>query len=359
MAPTSTTATRPTFLERQVDRLAAPRVVASILFIFILSLIGVGLMGGIPLPRLAGRFWFGRLLNAALFAYLLLAYRFTRQFRDKAIDAFRSLVTLSDEKFDELLAQSRARSTRREWMGVVAGAVFGLLLMRPWRTPPMPHFQQAPDSVRAPVLLARSSPSTWIMSYAILTNVLAFALLGWIIYRALADARLFSNLHRQPLNIDIFDPTPLEPVARMSLSMSMALIGATTLPLILTQDPRSLLRPMPMIINGTLIAVAIIVFFVMMADTHRVMAEAKEQKLKLVRDTLSEMFEKLETRTAAGEFQGMEALSDSITAWLTYKKQVEEAPEWPYTTDTLRNLLVSTLVPVLAWAAQIIVEYIT
>jgi hypothetical protein len=342
-----------------VDRLSAPRVVASILIVFVLSLAGLGLMGGIPVPRLAGRFWIGRLMHAALFGYLLLAHRFMCQFRDGAIDAFRSLVSWSDEKFDEMLAQSSARNSPREWMALVAGAVFGLLLMGPWRARPMPQLQPATGSLQLPGQLARSGPSGWMTLYAILTALLAFGLLGWIIYRALADARLFSDLHRQPLKIDIFDPTPLEPVARMSLSVSVALIGATTLPLILTQDPQSLLRPIPMIINVTLIVVAVIVFFLMMASTHRVMAEAKEQKLKLVRDTLSEMFQKLEARTAAGELHDMEALSDSITAWLTYKKQVEEAPEWPYTTDTLRNLLISTLVPVVAWTAQIIVEYLT
>lgn len=359
MAPASATTTPSTFLERQVDRLSAPRVVASILIIFVLSLAGVGLIGGIPVPRLAGRFWIGRLMHAALFGYLLLAHRFMCQFRDGAIDAFRSLVSWSDEKFDELLAQSSARNSPREWMALVAGAVFGLLLVRPWRARPMPQFQPATGSLQLPGQLARSGPSAWMTLYAILTALLAFGLLGWIIYRALADARLFSDLHRQPLDIDIFDPTPLEPVARMSLSISVALIGATTLPLILTQDPQSLLRPIPLIINVTLIVVAVIVFFLMMASTHRVMAEAKEEKMKLVRDTLSAMFSKLEARTAAGELHDMEALSDSITAWLTYKKQVEEAPEWPYTTDTLRNLLLSTLVPVLAWTAQIIVEYLT
>ncbi|MFQ5592867.1 MAG: hypothetical protein ACE5HA_01830 [Anaerolineae bacterium] len=359
MAPASATTTQSTILERQVDRLSAPRVVASILIVFVLSLVAIGLMGGVPAPKLAGRFWIGRLMHAALFGYLLLAHRFMQQFRDGAIDAFRSLVTLSDEKFDELLAQSRLRSSPREWVALVAGAGGGLLLVRPWRAPRMSQLPQAPGALQAPALQATPNESTLMVLYAILTAVLAFGLMGWVIYRALAGARLFSDLHRQPLNIDIFDPTPLEPAARMSLSISVALIGATTLPLILTQDPQVLLRPIPMIINGTLVVVAVIVFFLMMASTHRVMAEAKEQKLKLVRDTLSGMFEKLEERTAAGELYDMEALSDSITAWLTYKKQVEEAAEWPYTTETLRNLLISTLVPVLAWTAQIIVEYLT
>lgn len=55
----------------------------------------------------------------------------------------------------------------------------------------------------------------------------------------------------------------------------------------------------------------------------------------------------------------MEAFSDAITAWLAYQKVIENAAEWPYTTDMLRNLVASTLLPVAAWVAQMIVELIT
>jgi hypothetical protein len=113
------------------------------------------------------------------------------------------------------------------------------------------------------------------------------------------------------------------------------------------------------IIYGTLTLVSVLIFFLTMASTHRVMVAAKQQKLRLVRHNLSATFEDLQERAAKGQLQDMEALSDSITAWLAYEKRFADAPEWPYTTDTVRNLLMSTLLPVAAWGAQIIVELIT
>ena len=113
------------------------------------------------------------------------------------------------------------------------------------------------------------------------------------------------------------------------------------------------------LIYGTLTLVAILLFFLTMANTHRVMVEAKEQKLRLVRRNLSATFQQLQEQSEVGQLRNMEAYSDSITAWLAYEKRLEDAPEWPYTSDTVRNLLMSTLLPLAAWGAQILVEFIT
>ena len=43
---------------------------------------------------------------------------------------------------------------------------------------------------------------------------------------------------------------------------------------------------------------------------------------------------------------------ESITAWLAYEKRIEAAPDWPYTTETLRNLVASVLIPIATWLYQ-------
>ncbi len=37
---------------------------------------------------------------------------------------------------------------------------------------------------------------------------------------------------------------------------------------------------------------------------------------------------------------------------MTYEKRVEEVPEWPYTADIRRNLVLSTLLPLAVWLAR-------
>jgi hypothetical protein len=43
------------------------------------------------------------------------------------------------------------------------------------------------------------------------------------------------------------------------------------------------------------------------------------------------------------------ALRDFIETWVAYEERVERVPEWPYTSEIRRNLLVSLLVPLAAY----------
>jgi hypothetical protein len=273
----------------------------------------------------------------AIIVYILLTYSLVKPSHDGAIEAFRRLLLVDDDGFDRLVAEMSRGSRRGEWLALGIGAAAGWVIYRPWLMP---------------------DPLFWTKWYALLTVTLMYGLLGWIIYVSLGGSRILAELHRQPLSIDVFDPTPLEPVARLGLGVSLAFIGGITLNVLLNPNPRDLMSVDGLIFYGASMLAAVLVFFLTMISTHRVMAEAREQKLKLVRHHLADAFEKLQQRAAEANLQDMEALSDSITAWLAYEQRIKKAPTWPYTTDTLRNLLASTLLPVAARAAKIILEFI-
>jgi hypothetical protein len=88
------------------------------------------------------------------------------------------------------------------------------------------------------------------------------------------------------------------------------------------------------------------------------MADAKNRELELVRQGLADVFQELRDQRTEHRPRDRESLSHDITDWLAYEKRVEQAPEWPYSAHTLRNLLMSTLVPVVAWVAHVIVELV-
>jgi hypothetical protein len=283
-------------------------------------------------------FWLAEADQPAIVVYILVNYHLLKRSHQNALQALRSLMSLDDDAFDRLVVQTSVLVRRREWVASGMGAACGLLLQGPWGMPDL-YF--------------------WRRLFLFLSVTIVYGLLGWIIYVLLASSRQFAELHRRPLDIDVFDPTPLEPIARWSLGISLVFIGGITLSMLFNPTAEEFLSIEGILIYGTLILVSVVMFFLTMASTHRAMVEAKDEKLRLVRRNLSVTFQKLQERAAKSQLQDMEALSDSITAWLAYEKRFEEAPEWPYTTDTVRNLLMSTLLPVAAWGAQIIVELIT
>jgi hypothetical protein len=253
-----------------------------------------------------------------------------KRLRDRAIAAFRPLVPLDDGDFQRLLAEAPLFNRRREWLAVAIGVVGGLLLMRPW---------------------GGVFPSFWLKLYGVLLVGLLYGVSGWFIYVSLAGTRLFDKLRDHASNVNAFELKSLEPIAHWSLGIALAYVGSMTFSLLLT-FPYLTLSAEPIIGYGTSVLVTVAVFFLNMMSTHRIMVEAKDRELKLVRDNLVAASEALQQRTAQGGAEDLGPLADFVDTWLVYEKRVEAVPEWPYTTAIIRNLVLSLLLPGVVGFAQ-------
>jgi hypothetical protein len=186
--------------------------------------------------------------------------------------------------------------------------------------------------------------------YALLVGGLMNGLLGWFIYSSLSGTRLFAQLHHHALDINIFDLGSLEPIGRWSLGIALSYIGGITLSLLFI--PRFTPTIETIILYGTLTLTPVLVFFLNMLSTRRAIVAAKRHKLNMVRDNLAAASQALEERAAKGQVEDVEAQLDCIAAWVTYEKRVKEVPEWPYTADIKRNLVLSLLLPLAAYMIQ-------
>lgn len=89
-----------------------------------------------------------------------------------------------------------------------------------------------------------------------------------------------------------------------------------------------------------------------MLSTRQTIIAAKKRKLGMARDNLAAASQALEERAAKGQPGDTQALLDSIAAWATYEQQVKKVPEWPYTADIRRSLVLSTLLPLAVWMVR-------
>jgi hypothetical protein len=160
-----------------------------------------------------------------LMVYILSLLPILRRVHDSAIESLRSVVVMDDDAFDRTVAEVSIRGLRREWVATGVGAAAGLLLLSPWSKPPL-HFW--------PIKL-----------YLLLSTTLLYGLVGWFIYVSLTDSRLFTKLLSHSLDIDVFDLTPLQPIARWSLSISLGINGGITLATALVTPPGTRLATCP------------------------------------------------------------------------------------------------------------------
>jgi len=342
MATESTIIIPSSLLEELAERtrLSWPQVAIMVGLVLILFLVGAAYLDGVVAGPFNAEFWQNGMLYPALITYMLLLYPILRRLSERAIEAFRPLLLINDDDFNGLLAEMPLFNRRRQWLALGIGVVGGLLLWRPWD-------YYGPTGAW---LSSGGRSGGWVPLYQVVALGLMYGLLGYFIHASLFSTRLFTELHRQPLEINIFDRRPLEPIARWSLGIVLSYIGGITLSLLFIPQRLSIIQNI--IMYSTFILVSALMFFLNMMSTHRAIAEAKNRELNMVRDNLAAASQALKERATKGQVEDTETLSDSIRAWVTYEKRVKEVPEWPYTADIRRNLVLSILLPLAAFMVK-------
>ena len=276
------------------------------------------------------------LLPSAILTYILIVSPIMERMQHGVLDALRPMVLIDDEGFDRLVAEASRISPVGEAVAFGAGAAFGLWLG---------------------VISFTDEGLFWLgLCYTLLSGLMLGTLV-WIIYAAIAGTRLTRELLRQPLQVDIFDIEPFEPMGRHSLTSSLVILGGVVLGIIFGLAPDTLYDWRNWILYGILALVSVLIFFLSMRDTHRVLATEKKRELDAVQAHILTACRALVQRLDAGEDTGR--LGAEINGLVAYEKRVQAARTWPYNTTMLRTLFVSVVIPAGAAAAQAIFEVVT
>lgn len=270
-------------------------------------------------------------------AYILVVAPIMSGMETDVVRSIRPIARVDEDEFQRVVLRSRSVPLRDEVLAIAAGAVLSLF------------FTGLP------------SPAwPWTAFVWFSMTVLMFSLLAWTAYLALTSTRTINALLRLPLDVDPLDPHPFQAIGRQSLALALVFVGGTTLGALLSGvnaqallDPSFQRSPFPVFL--VLISlVPVLVFFLNMLPTHRVLANAKDQELRAVRRQLHDAFRLLlEPGRPAREPGELPALIAALTG---YEKAVADARTWPYNTATIRTLAFSVLIPAATVLARRIFE---
>jgi hypothetical protein len=270
-------------------------------------------------------FWTGEVEPIAILTYVLLVHHILNVYGREALQSVRPVVALDDRGFDDLVAHMSAVIVKYQWVPMVAFSGLSVLLLETWNWP----FGFLWNGLTSRVI-----------------SLVEYAFIGSAMYLVVARNLFFTNLFKQPMNIDVFNPAPVRPMGRWGLSVAAAIMGGVTISVLLVGNPQEILslEHLPMYLVATVVAV--LAFFGSMSSTHRVLVRAKERELSAIRGDLSTMYRDLRKRSEVGTLGGMDEMSNTITAYLGYERRIADAQEWPYTANTLRGLFATVLLPI-------------
>jgi hypothetical protein len=278
--------------------------------------------------------WRSLFISPAVIAYVLLISPSLARTDAQVIAALRPLILIDDAEFERLTNKATYTQPAHELIACAAGLGFGIAMALPAR----PGFI-----------------SVWAGVFWLVTISMMYALLAWLVYAAIAGARMTSALYRQPMRVSVLDTTPFEVVGRQSLLLALAFIGGITLSLVIGGVQQSSLQGISFWLSyAPIIAAPVIVFFLNMLATHRVLAQARSQALADVRHQLEGagrgLVQQLDEKQDAG------ALAAVVATLVAYEKRLTEARTWPYNTAMIRTLFLSVLVPIGTILLQMIIK---
>ena len=172
----------------------------------LLALVGAAYLDGIVSRILTTDFLRLLLLQPTVSWYILLLQYFLRPSRVAVIDAFRPMTRMDMLEYNRLLVRISPLTRRGELIAMAIGLVVGIVAPLEW---------MVPEQFR------------WTNLYLTLSTWILFAMVVWGVYSSLAVTRLFTRLHHQKLEIDLFHPTFVDAIARRSLAI--AYVGAIAL----------------------------------------------------------------------------------------------------------------------------------
>jgi hypothetical protein len=268
-------------------------------------------------------------LPVAMILYVILISKPLGHSSQVALDAFRSVVQLDDEAYSRLLQQARHVKPAHELTGICVGMALGLLNVSTW---------------------GMEQGFYWSKLYLYLSMGVMYALLAWTLVITVSWTHLTRELHRQPLQFDLFDTTPFEPVGRQSLIIALVIIGGLTISLLFTFQPENLRLPAFWVVNAIMVLIPLVIFFLSLRPTHALLAAEKRHQLdsvqRLIVETSRELVRRMEQRETSQRSTETSTLAAELSALAVYEQHLETARTWPYNTAMLRTLFLTGLVPV-------------
>jgi len=268
--------------------------------------------------------WRPILLGPVVILYILVVSQMMAKSSAAMLGAFRPLVGMDADGFDQLVRGVLRVRPAGEGIAILCSTLIGFAMS---------------------LTTMQNIHTFWLRIYMPVAMSLMIGLLGWTIFGSFAETKLFTALHRQPLQMDILDIKPFEPVGRYSLVTALAFVGGITLGVIFGLDVHNVLAWQTWLLFLPLMSVPVIVFFLNMGATHRLLAFEKKRQLRAVLEGIVRTSHELQRRLASGERLG--ELAVEYTALSAYEARLRAASTWPYNIAMLRTLSLTIFAPVL------------
>jgi hypothetical protein len=253
----------------------------------------------------------GTFVMPLLIVYILTYLRLLRRATVRALASLRSSVLIDDEEYEARAHHIVCTKPRTEWILLACAVSLVVVLF---------VFLKA-DLLRSDWGLPSNIPAAMFI-------LGMYSLLGWLllmlVHTSIRHGLDLYRLARRPLKVNVFDPTNLLPLGRLSMIQSLPIVGVLLIPMVLLGMPTS---------GGFLVvavsAVSLLALFIPLWGVHEQIDQAKEEALDIIYRQLDRVQEQVLVDLDA-EIPNFETLSDRTGLMLKLRETIQESSNWPF-----------------------------
>ena len=253
-------------------------------------------------------------LDPVILVYILVVHPFMHRRWERAMHSLEALAPHAGGA-----GRPKPASRRGEWGAMLLGALVGLAVAR------------------------RVPAEGWLRLYSGATSALMFALLAAAIYGSVVRSRHLAAYSRG-LELNVFDGHLLTPFAQWGQSLSLVFVGGISLSL-LFQSYASLRSMEGVIVYGSMVIVALTLFFMSMWTIHVALAKAQDKELARVRRDLGAAREALLRHRACESAGAVQDAYLPVVVLGAYEQQVRHASTWPFNPTIVGRVFASAGAP--------------
>jgi len=244
--------------------------------------------------------------------YILIHMRLIKQTTIRGLVQLRPAVKIDDAAYDRHVARMVCDKVVVELVIVALAAGLVVLFFIIPANGVRRFLQQGPADIVA-------------VGVMLLYYLIAFAALLSLVYTSIRNAAALSALSRQPLQVNVFDPTPLLPFGRISLVQSLAFVGIFLIPLIIVGPPRA---------GGgwlvlSLSSLGLMALFAPLWGVHRQIVSERDRVLATISAELLQVQATLATAPPTDVAQ-LKTLAERTDLIIAFQKHILAAPSLPF-----------------------------
>ncbi|MEH6592975.1 MAG: hypothetical protein V7746_22085 [Halioglobus sp.] len=275
------------------------------------------------------------LFFALIIAYIIPVFSYITARSQEALIELRPILDLDDQAFQKALVLLDSASPRQTWQFLCAGALAGFV-----------HMSFVRGSVEGVLNDLLTSVSGFMST---LGALLVWVIMTTVISMLIQQSVLFGRLGAHNTRVSLLNTRTLLPFARVSISSSLAIIGALALfPLIGIESGQNMVESLPGAI-ATLVPM-VIMFVIPVWPVHRCLAAKKEQELAAINSQIETCL------NGEGTVALESAKLEQLTPLLNYRREISQVSSWPFDMGNMTRFAIYLIIPPLTWAGAAMIE---